>query len=352
MNPELNKIFKKSKCLTNSEMLLYLSDGYSVNKHLIELHLTDCDMCSAELEGLSYLQNKENLAEITAGLNKNIDSYLYSEKKVIPLTNSQEKNNSYNFKRVFSIAASIILLISVGFLINNLITQPTTNMAEVKIMSDENAITENELINETKKTDAVIDIEEKESDDDIKENITNKINIDKIADNNVSENNYTNKEKTVNIDNEEKTNPKTETEDIVVGANATEELDEQIAEIVEEKEEIKAKEESEANFSNKKTRGGISFGVARKNVNKSIFKKSGLVSYDIGSYKDALVDFEKHLKQNPNDMEIVYKAGISYFKIGKYKKAISKFDIIISENNIKYFEDAKTYKEKALSKIN
>ena len=77
MKSDINKIFSKSSCLTNNEMLEYLSRKLSdIDNRRIEFHIADCEMCNDELEGLSNMKNPDSLSTIIHSVNSDIDTYL------------------------------------------------------------------------------------------------------------------------------------------------------------------------------------------------------------------------------------------------------------------------------------
>ncbi len=340
MSPDYKNIFTQSSCLTNSEMIDYLSGNLSADKiRKVEFHLSDCEMCNDELEGLSNLKDTKQLPIIVNSLNNKIDSY-FKEKIIIPpITKTETK--TFNIKRVLSIAASIALLVTVGYFINDFANKTSSDLAQAEMSVEDNieeemlAVPEHE--ESLKKAENISEINEEEKN------------------NTITLNNNTNIVQTANesVDN------------III----TEDLDEEdVSEItddiieVEEETVLVSPSEAPAIISADKTvteDEGISFGGTRRSIMKSKtekkssvdysnLKRSGLLSYDIKSYKEAIADFDKYLPSNPKDFEIIYKSGMSYFYMDKYSTAISRFNKIISNKNIKYFEDAQWYKATAL----
>jgi hypothetical protein len=60
MNDAYNDLFTTTQCPTQQELLDYVQGKLSAEKqHEIELHLSDCEMCSEAVEGLNAFKQKE-----------------------------------------------------------------------------------------------------------------------------------------------------------------------------------------------------------------------------------------------------------------------------------------------------
>lgn len=72
------------ECLSEKQLLSYINNELSpAEKRQVELHLTDCELCSDALEGIRLLKNKEHATELVAEIKHNINKKL--EGKVRPL---------------------------------------------------------------------------------------------------------------------------------------------------------------------------------------------------------------------------------------------------------------------------
>jgi len=346
MNIDNNNIFTKSSCLTYDEMTDYVSGNLSVDKiRRIEHHITDCEMCNDELEGVSYLADKEQLPKITNSLNNKIDSYFNKNEKSLPIL--EEKKKRFNLKRTFSIAASIALLITAGYFIYDIQNDTSSkNLAEANIPKEEfkdvQSVITNNLTKDTS-NETMNEVNTSNKDNDI-ENIE------------TSEKETSNKKEEATIEsNTEKINisvADNEVNDVVEKEETND-----VEDIIEENTPISNSNEINNKFSENKTSSKLSFGTTRggnierkKKVtnNYKYLKDSGLLAYNVKSYKDAIVDFNKYLEHNPNDIEITFKTGMAYFYTNKSETAILKYNKVISSKNIKYFEDAQWYKATAL----
>lgn len=77
--------------------------------------------------------------------------------------------------------------------------------------------------------------------------------------------------------------------------------------------------------------------------------KSGIVAYNQSNYSKAIQNFEESLKQNQNVNSANYYVGMSYFNLNKHNKAITAFDKVINSSS-SFADDSMWYK--SLSLIN
>lgn len=357
MNTDYKNIFTKSSCLTHNEMKEYLSGNLSEKgKHKVEFHIIDCEMCNDELEGFSFLQDNNKLHSIISSLNNSVDQKTKNEH----LSIAPKKNN---FRRIFAIAASIALLITVGWVIKNTGFSSSNDLAEVaktaketKINREEEIVTHN--TDKDKKTaedtdsGTIIDISENTKNDEV-----SKTEEEKSELNNLTANTETDSDINENEDVE-----------IIVGVSSEEDVDEVIAEIKPEitgetKIELADAEKENDNsksrssdienpvLSDFNTRGEVK-NSKKSEINISSLKESGILAFKVKSYKEASEDFEKYLINNRKDYEIIYKSGVAYYHQKKYSVALKRFNKVINGDFNKYFEDAEWYKALTLIKLN
>jgi|GEM_PF-583115 len=117
MKEKLNTIFSETGCPSEGILQEYLNGNLShTEKHQVEKHLIDCEMCSDELEGLRLMNNKNELNAAIERINNKIDRKL--EKQKIKLF--------YGFEKI---AAAILIFVAIGALFilfnhkNNLSTE-------------------------------------------------------------------------------------------------------------------------------------------------------------------------------------------------------------------------------------
>ncbi len=107
MDNQVHNIFSGSGCPSHERLREYFEGRLSENdKHLIEKHLVDCEMCSDELEGMLAMKDPEKLDLIVEELNAEIDSV-------------KSKRMWFDFRyRNIAAAAIFIILVGTAFLIN------------------------------------------------------------------------------------------------------------------------------------------------------------------------------------------------------------------------------------------
>ncbi len=358
MKKNIHNIFDKSACLTYREIENYISGDMTKDEiRRVELHIADCPMCSDEVEGYVMLKNKKNLPNIISDINDKIEAKLDSF-KTLPLHSSTDK---VSLKRIFSIAASVVLLIGAGFIIRFYMNSSSENMAEMKPVEQKikeepktpaenqkeeniNTLTVDNISGEKNKNEKKVSVSNKNTEikdfhSEDKLETDKNISVDEVNETIVSEN--------VGINDEEINN--SETEDVVVLKSPSENEKKSLSSISEEK------SVSENLFMGTAIRGRINLSKKRdiKEIEKyKSMRESGLLSYNMKIYAEALKDFTDYLKYRPNDFEIRYKTGFSYYKLKKYDKAISQFNKLINESINPYVEDAEWYKAKSLVNLN
>jgi len=103
-----NNISNSSEgCIPVDMLIKYIKGELSgVERNRIERHLSSCEMCSDELEGLSLLEKPEEIESIVGELNSKIEKIVVEEKKEIP---------TWGF--YFRIAASVGILLGISTII-------------------------------------------------------------------------------------------------------------------------------------------------------------------------------------------------------------------------------------------
>jgi len=371
MISEINHIFNYSSCLTANEIEQYVSGTLNEkDKRRVELHLADCQMCNDEIDGYTLLKDKNTLPGIVAGLRKQVDEII-SAGKIIPLQSSGKKNT----KRILSIAASLILLLGAGFVINFYINNANKDLAETS--ATEQNLKEEAILN---KSGESINVEEKKTQTNgiVQKNQnentkTINVNLSDKNENSRSDTETDKKEDTEYVAESEKIKEYAEEvtdEDIIIDNEIIDDVTGENAVADEKKasnsgtlvsglaKDRKVKSENEKpaeNISFMTTRGA---GFKRKStIDKKEIEKfksmreSALLSYSMKIWDEALKDFNSYLKYKPNDYEIIYKSGISYYNLKKYNKALIQFNKVIGEGINRYVENAEWYKAQSLIKL-
>lgn len=126
MNNNLkHTIHSQSDCLSEQQLFDYIDDKLSQKeRHVIEKHLLDCELCADALEGLEITKDRTRISQIKGVINERIAATSKKEAIVV----------SFNYKMVFSIAAAIALLVVGVFFFNkiNLKEASMSDLAELK----------------------------------------------------------------------------------------------------------------------------------------------------------------------------------------------------------------------------
>ncbi len=127
MSKELkHKIYLPGDCLSEKMLFDYIDNKlHNKERHIVEKHLLDCEMCSDALEGLELVKDRNRISIIKEAINK----------RVLEATEKEAIVVSFNYKLVFSIAATIALLIVGVFFFNKMTLKESdqSDMAELKI---------------------------------------------------------------------------------------------------------------------------------------------------------------------------------------------------------------------------
>jgi anti-sigma factor RsiW len=114
MNDNLQHIFSDTGCPSHERLLDY-SRGLLTGeeRHRIETHLVDCEMCSDELEGLSLMKDPSRLGEIVKEIQAGIDE---RRSRVVRMR-----------IRTVALAAAALLLLSIGTVVTFRLLAPRTS---------------------------------------------------------------------------------------------------------------------------------------------------------------------------------------------------------------------------------
>ena len=122
-------IYNPTDCLSEKILFDYIDNKLNQKeRHIVEKHLLDCEMCSDALEGLELVKDRNRITLIKEAINKRISESAKKEAVVI----------SFNYKIAFSVAATIALLIVGVFFFNKI------NLKEASMSGDLAQLKENE----------------------------------------------------------------------------------------------------------------------------------------------------------------------------------------------------------------
>ncbi len=126
----VNTIFEHTDCLSEDMLTKYVSGKLSpAEKHEVEKHLIDCEMCSDAVEGLGLVRDKRRISSITTDLNRNIQDR--TERKVVKVVFLRQ------YRTQMAVAASVVLLVSlVWFFRSNITNKDLDPASSEKIFAD------------------------------------------------------------------------------------------------------------------------------------------------------------------------------------------------------------------------
>lgn len=113
MEKNIINIFSESPCLNQQQMMDYLGGRLSEEeKSAVEHHLSDCDLCSDALEGLTSIAHKEQIPVIVQQIHGQLRKELQSHHS------RRKKLRSYAWLAVVAIIILIILLVGFFAILN------------------------------------------------------------------------------------------------------------------------------------------------------------------------------------------------------------------------------------------
>jgi len=141
MNKRVNHIFSVSQCPSEDILLDYVKGRLDpAQKHNIEKHLADCDICSDYSEGISFLKDPEHILIIVSDLNKKID----------------KKTNfrGFNYRTIVTIAAACIVLFGITFILQTQFGKEKDNVQLAQEMNTTDSEQQHQPIEENENSDA------------------------------------------------------------------------------------------------------------------------------------------------------------------------------------------------------
>lgn len=106
MNDHFADIFTETTCPTQDQLLAYVEGKLSpAERHDVELHLQDCDLCGEAVEGLQAITRKEQIPGWLREARWNV------LKKLRRKTHKKRKQDFYLF---IGIVALIVLLLAIA----------------------------------------------------------------------------------------------------------------------------------------------------------------------------------------------------------------------------------------------
>ncbi len=127
MNAKLNTIFSKSGCPEEGVLQKYLKGELTHDqRHEVEKHLIDCEMCSDELEGLRLMNDPKRLNVVVGRINSRIDEK-FKIRQIRPFS---------NFLRIAAVVLAFIVVGSLIMLYNHYNKNNTKNYLAENVQKD------------------------------------------------------------------------------------------------------------------------------------------------------------------------------------------------------------------------
>ena len=384
-NNNLHKIFANTTCVSTEMMMNYLDGKLSEKeKNTIEVHITSCEMCGDELEGLSLLKDKSKLAIVVADLDEKIDIRIKAGGKKI----------SFFRRPVYKIAAAVIIMIASAWFLRLYVDSSVNTMDEsmvsqameekddleseliedsieeptIEIEREEIAIEkqkqEKEKVNKTSKikgpeskTDKTVvetvvledfeaDLESIEEEIDVNKLSTSTTNEVIIAENKtLAESKLKDEKKVVS-----KEKVKTEFADDII---ETDQTDETVADYsLAEGEKIDRKATRGNNRKNRlfKGRSKKQLGVQSNTVAFDNFDQA-MTEYNKRDYIQAITLFKKSLNAHSNADEVHFYLAKSYTQLDDTENALENYNKVIAFAESPYYEDALLNKAQILIEL-
>lgn len=415
MSENFENIINNDRCFSSDVLKKYVFGGLSSHeKHLVEKHLLECEICSDEVEGYENMSGSEEHEKLTNDLNKRI------EQKVEDLKSQKRRAILW----VYRIAAAVLILIVFSFIlyVNNK-NKDINNKFAVNTISPTNEEIDNNRVNNQpiEQEQKILEREEKKAEEKITytaqsgesqiDNLTDADNIDRDKDDGlvaleeetyedkIGESNFKSKPKKETLDTDYSDDIDTksvlavvsdENEKVEVTKN-NETIDNEITVEKSVSEEVdifpeKEYDNKQANIEQKNARAELNRREAG-DMNKpavsqtaiagdytttlkdkaasdtNILTTGGFASGEISNYtkgiqlfqykkyRNAIKYFNKVETETDTLYQTLYYKGLSYYELKEYQNAISCFDTIIIVKYKPLIDDALWYKAKSLIEI-
>lgn len=377
----LHKIFASTACISTERMIDYLDGNLSEKeKNKLEVHLSSCEMCKDEFEGLALMQDKTEINKIVVDLHQKIDERISNRGRKIHL-----------FKPIYRIAAVIVILLASGWFLKLYTDSSSKNFSDEAV---------SQAIEETQKTDneAVITLDslntiiekidnnqqlEKESvitgkkekiqfeDKSLERSrllTSEKEDAEEVAfmEEDIAKDDFAastsktiivkEEEPTVERDLRSKNLEENKVNPAIAGATETEKK--------KETESLDVIEDEVVVTDNKTTRGSNrrqnkKLAKAEQEEGKQVSNTLAINNFDLAmtqynqrDYKQAIDLFKKSINQHTKTDEVYYYLAKSYYNTNDTENALSSFNKVIAEQSSPYYEEALWNKSQILLEMN
>jgi|GEM_PF-4969656 len=344
-NNNLYKIFNNTDCISTEVMIAYQENKLSeMEKNSVEKHLSSCNMCRDEFEGLALIPIKSSISDTVLGLNSKVDNMLAKTNKRIPF-----------LMPINLLAAIILFIIGFAWYAAYYIKIFKNNQEQIAEAVDENL----------SKSDGEILILQPESElSESERNLKilktfgqNKSGLIKENDKEESINDEYNENQYITAEN----NANVNSEAIITDENKNEKRRIAVAGIevnisdkdkVKEKEilddDIIAKDESKKALDNVETEISTLANRSKKTPNNAF--GDGVTAYQNGQYAEAIRIFDNIKSSHKPTGDVYYYIAICFEKSGSYTDAISNYNKVLKDKKSTYYQESLWNKSNLLLK--
>ncbi len=378
----LHNIFENTACISTNLMIDYLDGKLSEKeKNRVEVHITSCEMCRDEFEGLSLLEDRSKLPLIVAELDDKIDEKVVGSRKKIPL-----------FKNVYKIAAAIVILIASTWFLSIYVESSKNNLDESMVSQAMEEKQEEAPLGEIE-ADSVVEQENKliEKKEEKKPTVVDRVEASKstltkanekqlvIADKettteeeeiymeeDISVNGYaaSTSDKVIVSENPTIENQKVKKEQGLVQQNfkdkkiedAKEEVDD---EVVEDYAMLKDERRDLKTTRGQKRRNRLFKGKSKKRSEAILSNTVAIDNFDLAmteynkrDYKQAVELFKKSLSTHTNTDEVHFYLAKSYTNLDDTENALFNYNKVIAIVESPYYQEALWNKAQLLMEMN
>jgi TolA-binding protein len=370
-----NRIFTPSGCLNQDTILLYIS-GKAIPDDVrrIELHLSDCPLCSDAVEGLMALSPQTNVMDVL----QEVKSKIFEEEKgtEFNISRSSEITKTRSMKSLYiGIAASIALLITGYFSIRYL----GMNDKNKELVSwENNKKTENEKSAAPGQEENTVKGATVKKEDSISDNfhtVTGKteatggdrqqpVLVSRIVNETdasdlrfsedyktVADNIFTVDDVTLETEGAKEKQSVDQMQDKDMSGEVTKNVDDGVATgsgIVNSNSVLGAKKSNNRNSENDRSNKSVE-EVPAANTSTAVTVSdaeqkrrdeinNGIESYNQGYYSEAATKFELALDADPSDQQALYYGGMAYYYSKEYDKAVQSFNKLLKNKKNPYYQ--------------
>lgn len=361
-----NNIFTKRLCLSEDELIRYSSGEMTEkDKHEVERHLPDCELCSEALDGLSLMKDPADYA-------------VHKSKILLSLENAMLPGKAKQTKGYWLAAAAVIAVFVLSGIYFQFIqkTEKLTNGLADLPEHQNNNVSIASSVTDTQDSKTSVMKEETRADTNTPVSVNDSIGKSAknltVTDNQTyrfsasgSKENSDEPEEVVNtVASDDLKEKEAVSESNMVTTGEKPVLAETAASF--DKDESKSVSKREVTMvsplEEKADNIPATTGAAEINLNKNKSYKdadeAGLSSQEVinliekEKYKEALSESKKLLVNYPGNVEVNYYTGLSYYYLNQPMDAIHYFDNVIYAHDTKYFEDARWHKALSYLKMN